>query len=181
MDAEDKGRDEPERTEDEQVVEGTSDELEPLADSPESDLVKLLEDEEDPAKKKRLISIVTRFTQSMIIPVPFPELIEGYEQATPGGGQWLLDYSKAEQKHRQAMETKGAGYLSRGQVFGFVLGLVGLGGGIFLTATGATASGLSVFFGSLISLVGLFLYNQRGEGDEEVSPPEPPGGDGSAE
>lgn len=93
--------------------------------------------------------------------VPLPVILEGYEKAVPGGGKWLLEYTKAEQHHRHQLERKQAAYFWWGQIFGFVLGLLGLGGGIYLAANGAEWFGFAAFFGTLVSLVGLFVYNRK--------------------
>lgn len=77
-----------------------------------------------------------------------------------------MEYTKDEQMHRHRMDRKELNYYSIGQVFGFILGLVGIGGGIYLAANGVEWFGFGVFFTSLISLVSLFVYNKKTETKE---------------
>lgn len=90
-------------------------------------------------------------------------MLKGYDEAVDGGAKWLMEYTKAEQLHRHKMDRKELNYYSAGQAFGFILGLVGIGGGLYLASTGAAWFGFAAFFTSLISLVALFVYNQRQE------------------
>lgn len=117
-------------------------------------------DVEDPEEKKKLIARISRFTSS---PVPPPNVLKGYDDVVEGGAKWLLDYTKSEQSHRHKMDKKELFYYSMGQVFGFILGLIGIGGGIYLATTGAEWFGFGTFFTSLVSLVGLFVYNNKSE------------------
>lgn len=74
-----------------------------------------------------------------------------------------MDYTKNEQLHRHKMDRKELFYYSLGQIFGFVLGLIGISGGIYLATSGAEWFGFSTFFVSLASLVGLFVYSKKSE------------------
>src|SRR5690625_4076943 len=118
-------------------------------------------DVDDPEEKKRLIAAtVSRFTSS---PVPPPKVLKGYDEMVNDGAKWLLDYTKDEQLHRHKMDAKELNYYLSGQILGFVLGLIGLGGGIYLASTGIKWFGFAAFFASLVSLVGLFVYNKKVE------------------
>lgn len=121
-------------------------------------------DVEDPEERKKLIASVSKFTSS---PVPPPEVLKGYDDIVDGGAKWLMEYTKDEQLHRHKMDRKELNYYSIGQVFGFILGLVGIGGGIYLATTGAEWFGFGTFFTSLVSLVGLFVYNKKVESNED--------------
>lgn len=117
---------------------------------------------EDPEEKADLIAIIQRISMSSS-PVPPPEILEGYEKAVKGGGEWLLKYTKEEQKHRHDLNRLQLRYYSLGQIYGFVLGLFGIGGGLFLASQGAQWFGFVTFFTTLLSLVGLFVYNKSSE------------------
>lgn len=120
---------------------------------------------EDPEEKEKLIATFSRFSSS---PVPPPKVLEGYDDIVEGGAKWLMEYTKREQLHRHKIDQKELNYYSIGQVLGFILGLIGIGGGIYLAATGVKWFGFAAFFASLVSLVGLFVYNKKIESQEEV-------------
>ena len=119
---------------------------------------------DDPEEKKKLTAIVSKFSKS---PVPPPEILKGYDQVIDGGAKWLMEYTKDEQQHRHRMDRKELNYYMAGQVFGFVLGGIGTIGGIYLASIGAELSGFAIFFASLASLVGLFVYNKRTQKSDE--------------
>ncbi|NGP89434.1 DUF2335 domain-containing protein [Fodinibius halophilus] len=121
-------------------------------------------DIEDPEERKQLIAKFSQITSS---PVPPPKVLKGYEKVVDGGAKWLMEYTKAEQLHRHKMDRKELSYYSAGQIFGFILGLIGIGGGLYLALTGATWFGFAAFFTSLVSLVGLFVYNKREESKKD--------------
>lgn len=123
-------------------------------------------DIEDPEEKKKLIASFSRFISS---PVPPPKILEGYDKYVDGGAKWLLEYTKDEQKHRHRMDKKELNYYSAGQVMGFILGLIGIGGGIYLAANGVEWFGFGVFFTSLVSLVSLFVYNKKLESKGDIT------------
>lgn len=120
-------------------------------------------DVEDPEERKRLIARISKFTSS---PVPPPKILKSYDEIVDGGAKWLMEYTKDEQLHRHQMDRKELNYYSIGQIFGFILGLVGIGGGIYLAANGVEWFGFGIFFTSLVSLVSLFLYNKKIENKE---------------
>lgn len=145
----------------------TSDEKHDKEDNLDSvSVAKLAEalDVEDPEEKERLISTISRFSSS---PVPPPKVLEGYDDIVEGGAKWLMEYTKEEQLHRHKMDRKELSYYSIGQILGFILGLIGIGGGIYLAATGVKWFGFAAFFASLVSLVGLFVYDKKMESQEE--------------
>ena len=78
-----------------------------------------------------------------------------------------MEYTKAEKLHRHKMDRKELTYYSVGQVFGLILGLIVIGGGLYLGLSGAPWFGFAAFFTSLVSLVGLFVYNKREESKED--------------
>lgn len=132
-------------------------------DSLEGELVDAL-DVDDPRERERLIATFGKFTSS---PVPPPKILKGYDEIAGDGAEWLLQYTKDEQLHRHRMDSRQLNYYSLGQAFGFVLGLVGIGGGIYLAANGVEWGGFGIFFTSLVSMVSLFVYNKQTEKKEK--------------
>lgn len=47
-----------------------------------------------------------------------------------------------------------------GQVFAFILGLVAIGGGIYLISTGKDVQGLVAIVGALATLAGVFIWGR---------------------
>ena len=157
--------------EDEVLARQGDEELESLPPFPETALEQLLESEEDPVTKELIAHVISiRRSISIITPVPLPDMVRGYDDAVEGGGQWLLDYTKANQKHHHEMDERQARLYERGQLFAFILGIIGFAGGLYLVSTGAELSGFSTFIVSLASLVGLFIYNSRQSGASETKP-----------
>ncbi len=150
-----KNQEEPIEDQEKSSLEELEDEIDPKV----SELADAL-DVDDPEEKKKLIAIISRFTSS---PVPPPNVLKGYDDVVQDGAKWLLDYTRREQNHRHEMDKKELTYYSFGQIFGFILGLIGVGGGIYLATTGAEWFGFGTFFTSLVSLVGLFVYNKKSE------------------
>jgi hypothetical protein len=59
------------------------------------------------------------------------------------------------------------GLQQRGQILGFVIAIVGVGGGLYVAATGAPAAGAAVSSVSLAAIVAAFL-RQRNMGTAET-------------
>jgi uncharacterized membrane protein YobD (UPF0266 family) len=65
------------------------------------------------------------------------------------------------------------GLQKRGQIFGFIIALVGVGGGLYVAATGAPIAGAAVSSASLAAIVVAFLRQRKmvvaEPGEEEKS------------
>ncbi len=76
-----------------------------------------------------------------------------------------MDTFVKQSSHRQEMEKqviKSGSFESKlGLVFALVISLAGIGGGIFLTMNGHDRAGMVLFGGTLVSLVGSFIYGSR--------------------
>lgn len=107
-------------------------------------------------------------------PLPHPDYLRQYEEMYPGAAKKMIDAGIRQTDHRINIETKAVnGQVLRGHmgvVFGFVLGLIGLIGGIYVMAT--VESSVAVVMGgvlsssSLGSLVGVFIYGTRSQRSE---------------
>jgi uncharacterized membrane protein len=73
--------------------------------------------------------------------------------------------AEKEQDHRHQFQTRYQTHQATltfvGQVFAFLMGISGIGGGIYLVKNDKSIAGFSVFFTSLASLVGIFFYNRN--------------------
>jgi uncharacterized membrane protein len=97
--------------------------------------------------------------------IPDPEIIAGYEHVLPGAADRILKMAETEQQHIHGVQTRNQSHVAiiaiLGQVFGLLIGLGGIGGGVFLLYKERSLAGFSVFLASLTALVGVFIYQKR--------------------
>ena len=113
--------------------------------------------------------LVTRHEQVSIFshsgPLPPPEVIAGYERALPGSADRIIRMAEREQEHRHRKNERELILRGRatflGQVFGFLIGISGTLGGVFLVFHDKSIGGFSVFFVSLATLAGIYVYGKR--------------------
>ncbi len=98
-------------------------------------------------------------------PLPPPVALAEYDKILPGSADRILTMAESEQKHRHEIDRKGLATAVRanlvGQCFGFVIGVIGVVGGIYLVSADRSLSGLTIFVGSIASLVGVYIFRQR--------------------
>lgn len=103
-------------------------------------------------------------------PLPHPSILEKFELILPGAADRILKQAEAQTKHRIEIEKKVVSaditksYL--GLVFGFILGLSGIGSGVYLATLGFNVFGPLLSGGSLITLVAVFIYGTRSRKQE---------------
>ena len=109
-------------------------------------------------------------------PLPPPDALALYDQIVPGGADRLLTMAEKGHQHRIDQETaqielekatlgsvnsaiaNDASRSKWGLASGFLIALVGMGIGGWLTSIGKGGFGLVFLFGPLASLVGTFIY-----------------------
>ena len=95
-------------------------------------------------------------------PLPPPQMLADYEKAQPGAGSRIFQLTEKEQDHRHNLESRNLTWVGTiqiiGQCMGFLLGLAGIGGGIFLLYSGKSIEGYVTMVGTLVSLL---LANQK--------------------
>ncbi len=110
--------------------------------------------------QKAHLSISTQFSG----PLPPPAWLERYEAILPGAAERLLALWERQSAHRQGIEnvamTSNAGAQRRGQVFGFVIGLVGLVGGFVLVILGKDAAGYASVITSISALAAVYVVGK---------------------
>jgi len=98
-------------------------------------------------------------------PLPPPKVLEYYNQIAPGAADRIISMAEKEQDHRHKIDDiSNQGfkqYMSKGQWFSFILGLVNSIGGMILIYTGTVGIGASIFFFSLAILVGTAIWKFR--------------------
>ncbi|MDR4485315.1 MAG: DUF2335 domain-containing protein [Nitrospirales bacterium] len=112
---------------------------------------------------QHLARIEARF-QHFSGPLPPPEALEKYEKILPGAADRI--FIMAEENNRFMMEMDEEVIRSqfqerrRGQFFGFMLGIFGLGGSFWLASIGHDWAAVGLGGGTLAGLVSTFVYGQ---------------------
>jgi uncharacterized membrane protein len=97
--------------------------------------------------------------------IPSPEILERYNSIIPGLAERIVSHAEKQSLHRTALERKllisniRKSYL--GLVLGFLIGSLGVGGGIWLTFSGFNVIGVIFSSASLVSLVMSFIYGSQ--------------------
>lgn len=116
-------------------------------------------------------SLVVQKAEYYCGPMPHPDMLEKYNQICPGAADRIITMAENQSTHRMACEkvylTRSLSQADRGQVFAFILGLIGILGAIILLAIKVTIPGFTVFFTSLLPLVGAFITGKI-KTDKEV-------------
>jgi len=97
--------------------------------------------------------------------LPPPETLQKYESILPGIAGKLTDQAVQQTSHRIEMERKLVNsYVWKsllGLIFGFLIGLTGIGGGLYLTFLGYNVIGIVFSSATLVSLVMTFIYGSQ--------------------
>jgi len=96
---------------------------------------------------------------------PSPRTLREYEKVMPGLAQKMVCHAERQTAHRIEMERKlitsniRKSYM--GLIFGFLIGVTGIGGGMYLTSIGFNIIGIVFSSGTLVSLVMTFIYGSQ--------------------
>ena len=100
-------------------------------------------------------------------PLPSPDDMRGYEEILPGAADRILTMAESEQTHRHTTTTFAVRWQTistiLGQVFGFLLGLTGIGSGVWLAANGYSLVGIAAIISSLAALMYAFVWGRKPE------------------
>ncbi len=115
---------------------------------------------------KAVVSISVR-KASFSGPIPPPEYLIGYNNAIPGGAERILAMAEKQSAHRMQLED----YAVRqdfkqsrlGQIFGFVLGILGLGVATALALDGHEAVASILGTTTIVALVSVFVLGKRAQ------------------
>jgi len=96
---------------------------------------------------------------------PSPDQLKQYEAVMPGLAKRLINQAEKQTSHRIKMESKlvssGIRKSMLGLIFGFLIGSIGIGGGLYLTAIGFNVTGIVFSSATLVSLVSTFIYGSQ--------------------
>lgn len=97
-------------------------------------------------------------------PLPAPETVSEYDTIIPNGAERIMKMAENQQNHRITMENKivssQTSLNNKGQIFGLVIGLAGIGCGTFLAAIGQGTVGGIIASGTVVSLVSVFVIGK---------------------
>ena len=109
-------------------------------------------------------SIIAQKQQMFIGPLPPPDILAHYNEIHPDAADRIIKLAENESKHRHAMDKYrlffNALVAHSGQWFGFLLGVLGLGGGIYCISKGQNW-GTFISGISLVSLVSIFVIGKK--------------------
>jgi len=117
----------------------------------------------NPKEQSTLKSIA--FGQFHSGPLPSPETLAKYNGIIPNGAERIMNMAEVQTNHRIEIEkvvvlnqVKQSG---RGQIFGFIIALVGIGSSIFLAMNGFQIVATTLGGTTVIGLVTVFVYGKR--------------------
>ncbi len=104
-------------------------------------------------------------------PVPHPEILERYEKVYPGAAKMIFEEWDGQVHHRQSLEksvirTDNVKSIL-GVVFGFLIDLAAIVGGIYSATEGLITFGIVLVLAGVTLLITTFLVNRRGNGKAE--------------
>jgi uncharacterized membrane protein len=122
-------------------------------------------DDDKKDELKKAISFSFSQIKSHSGPLPDIDTLDGYAKLIPNGAERIMVMAEKEQEFRHEMTktvaTTQLNQVGKGQLFGFVLGLLGIGGGIYLSSIGKETSGLTSIIVSIGALIGAFISGKR--------------------
>lgn len=144
--------------------------LEEILTSEDPEAFKDITDE----KKKELLKLFS-FTlikqSSHSGPLPSPESLDKYNSIIPNGGDRIMKMAENQQEHRMAIEKKVITSQSNqsilGQIFGLIIGVLGIVGGVILGIYGNPYVGGVIGGGTVVSLVTVFVLGKKYQKKEE--------------
>ncbi|MGK4081899.1 hypothetical protein EA74_00454 [Enterococcus hirae] len=126
----------------------------------------------NPEERKEIMARMRISSTHYSGPIPSPDLLKRFEEVCPGSADRIITMAEKQSEHRRNMETKVVDSQvrdsKRGMIFGFIISVVGIIGGLFLIAMDKGTAGLTLVCGILIGLVALFIYGSESEKDERI-------------
>jgi uncharacterized membrane protein len=97
-------------------------------------------------------------------PLPPPDMLQKYNEAFPGCAERIVGLAERQSSHRQSIERKVicSNVVSErlGQILGFVLAIVVIMSGVYLTMHDKPTQGIVAILSPLFGLVTAFIYGK---------------------
>jgi uncharacterized membrane protein len=124
------------------------------------------------AKQQKLQQVGLMIAQSKVSsPLPPPSHLKQYEDILPGAADRILKMAENQATHRQDIEMAIVEANTRdsvlGVVFGFILGFLIIGGGIYLSGKGHDYGSWLTITGA-VGLISVFIYGTRSSKKERM-------------
>jgi uncharacterized membrane protein len=103
-------------------------------------------------------------------PLPPPAILAQYDSVVPGAAERILKMAEEQSKHRRDLESQviaaDIANARKGLMFGFIIGVVGLLAALIAALYGKEWVGSVLGVGTLVSLVGTFVYGSQRKAQE---------------
>ena len=107
----------------------------------------------------------SQLSVSRSAPLPHPSELAGYESILPGAAERILALVENQSTHRQGLENSALSIEGRNSLFGLItggfIGILGLCIADFCIYSGHDTAGMAMGGGTLVALVGPFIYGTR--------------------
>ena len=115
-----------------------------------------------PEKDRRLIEV--QIASYFKGPLPHPDILREYESIVPGGAERIFARFEKQSDHRMQLEDfairEELKQSSRGQIFGLVISLFGLGAAVALALMGHEIIAATLAGGTIVSLATVFIIGK---------------------
>jgi uncharacterized membrane protein len=98
-------------------------------------------------------------------PLPAPNTLKQFDEIVPGSAERIISQFEKQSEHRRLQEDRIIrhdiikSYVGLG--LGFIIGIVLIVGGLYLTTLGLTVEGAIIGGTALVSLVSVFIYGSQ--------------------
>lgn len=117
---------------------------------------------DNPQNSSGEAQIITQVSSSFSGPLPPPEVLAQFDRVVPGAAERIIAMAEKQADHRRGLEKKitesDISDSRLGLIFGFLIGLIGVGGGVMTAILGRPGTGSVISITALASLVGVFVY-----------------------
>ena len=115
-----------------------------------------------PENEREVLSEALFVRQEMFAgPLPHPQSFKEYEEVLPGSADRILKMAEKQQEHRSILERSvvenNNRIAVRGQIFGFIVFILGIAAGVFFVLQGMKVFGGIFLTSTMVTLVGLFI------------------------
>lgn len=128
-----------------------------------------------PSPKSDSSTTIARIEASSVSfsgPLPPPDMLQRYNEIIPNGADRVMTMAENQSKHRERIEAavieSNVKSQARGTTYGFIMGMTGLLGGMFLIYSGHGTTGITAFLSSIGALASVFFIGRK-HGDRELS------------
>ncbi|MHB8501417.1 MAG: DUF2335 domain-containing protein [Candidatus Acidiferrales bacterium] len=98
-------------------------------------------------------------------PLPHPDILIKYNDAVLNGADRIIAMAESQSAHRQRLEKavvdSNCHAQKLGPIYGFIVCMSAIGGGVYLIQLGKQATGLAAIITALASLSVVFIYGKR--------------------